>query len=80
MYQRHLVSGVGCYHIAFFIQHLVCIAVVCSQQNLTAGSKYCLRDASHTSVQRFHCLYRGIKDTGVAYHIRICKVQDNQIV
>ena len=79
--KRYLVRCMGGPGLArLIINQLLGIAVIGTDKQDTAGFLYRLNRSSHAGIHCLNRLDRGILNAGMAYHIRICEVDDYHIV
>ena len=65
---------------AIGLAHLVGVAVVGSQQNLTTGGQNRVDDLAGAGVHSLNGLHSGLEDAGVTDHVAVGEVQDDHVV
>ena len=60
--------------------HLLAVTMIGSDQRLTTGSQHRFFEFGDTTIERLNGFYGGVKIPGMANHIAVRKVHDNQLV
>ena len=80
-YERHGVQGMGRMRpVCCCIKHGLGIAVVGCYQGYAAHFLHFENEFTDAPVNCFAGLDRGWKNSGMADHIAVCKVQDDQVI
>ena len=80
MAERNLCSAVLGDNVSVLIEHGVCVSVIGSQEDLPVLSEDGFCDLTYETVECLDRLYCRIEYTGVAYHVRVGEVKDDQVV
>ena len=70
----------GKWNTCFIVNKLLTVAVVRTYKHLPANTKQGIVSLANTFIHRLDRLNCRVQDTGVANHIRVCKINDNHIV
>ena len=54
--------------------------MVCRNADSTAFLKDLVHEAADTFIYCFHCCYGGFHDPRMPHHVRVCKIQYNEII
>ena len=80
-YEGHGVQGMGRVRsVCCCIKHGFGIAVVGCNKGYAAHFLYFENEFTDAPVNRFAGRNRGWKNSGMAYHVAVCKVQDDQVI
>jgi hypothetical protein len=62
------------------IVHLLAVAMISRDECLASGREDRLFDTGYTTIQCFDGAYCGLKITGMADHVAVSKIDDNELV
>ena len=62
------------------IDHLFCVAVVCSEQNCAPFLEDLVHDLTHAAVHYLDRLHSRVEYAGMAHHIGIGKIENDEVV
>ena len=74
------IGGVGGVGRAVGVAHQLAVAVVGRDEELAAEGERLFHDLAHAVVDRFHGFDAGLDHAGVADHVGIGEVQDDEVV
>ena len=66
--------------LCLIVDHLLCISVVCTDKEHAVYFLDCFYSSSYTLVNCLNSLYSSRDHTCMSYHIRVCKIDDNDII
>src|SRR5215218_346354 len=76
--KRNQVQCMRCIWCAVFIDHVIGIAMVCSQEDGVTGTECSLYNCFYASVYCFYCFNCGWPYAGMSHHISVCIIKTDK--